>query len=485
MSRRGVMRGSRPNILLVMQDQLRCDVVHDAELCRTPVQDSLASQGASLHQHYTPLGICSPARAAMFTGVYPHTNGVLNNLNGTDAFVDHLPHTYPTIAELLRDVGYRTGYVGKWHLGASEEPGRYGFGSARAIDADLVEEDRFRNYWARFSEPGGDAVFTRYPDPVPGSPPELGRRPFPLYSPEVVPEDIMPARAVQEEGSALIRELAGDDPFFVVVSFVEPHWPNVLPEPYASMYDPADIEPWANFDDSFEGKPETLQAGLEHFGVTDFTWDDWAPIIARYLGAVGFIDDLVGRLLADLERVGLADDTVVVATADHGDMAGSHRQFNKGPLMYDEVYRIPCFVRHPDLGASGTRIAALTSHLDLMPTFLDLAGAPLPEPQHGASLLPLLREPTSGWRAGLMAEYHGDEFGLYSQRMLRRGNYKLIYNPNGKRELYDMEADPYELSTLAYVDEFIDMRRALESNLLALMHEFDDPLREWAVNALG
>lgn len=354
-----------------------------------------------------------------------------------------------------------------------------GFEEWRASDDYLAEDELFRTYWSRFSERTPDAVFTRYST---GPSNRFPRVPFPLYSMEPVPEEIVPARAVLDEASAMLETYGREqEPFFLVVSFLEPHWPNVLPGAYASMYDPASIPPWPNFDDPFDDKPRTNAAGTEHFGVEGFTWEDWQPVVGRYLGAVSFLDEIIGRLLGRLADAGLAEETAVIVSTDHGDMAGSHRQFNKGPLMYEEVYHVPLVIRGPGLPAGTSD--ALTSHVDLIPTLLDLCGVS-PTKSHGRSLLPLQQHKTP-WRDALMCEFHGDEFGLYSQRMLRRDRYKLVYNPNDVRELYDLEDDPFELRNLALLPEYREVRRELEDALLLIMQETEDPLRQWAVNVLG
>lgn len=471
----------RPNVLLLLEDQLRYDVVDREELYRTPTLDALRAESVFFRQAYTPAGICSPARGSLFTGLYPHAHGLLNNIHGTDAIRRDLPRQHTTVAESLHQAGYRTGYVSKWHLGMRDGPQDRGFEEWRASDDYLAEDELFRPYWSKFSERTPDAVFTRY---ATGPSNRFPRVPFPLYAFDPVPEEIVPARAVLDEASAIMDAYGrGRKPFFLVVSFLEPHWPNVLPEAYASMYDPASIPPWPNFDDPFHDKPRTNVAGMRHFGVEDFAWEDWQPVVARYLGAVSFLDEIIGRFLRRLAEIGLADETVVIVSTDHGDMTGSHRQFNKGPLMYEEVYHVPLVIRGPGF-PPGTTSDALTSHVDLMPTLLDLCGVP-PIESHGRSLLSLVRREETSWRDSLMREFHGDEFGLYSQRMLRKERYKLVYNPNDVSELYDLAADPFELRNLALAPEHQELRRALEGDLFQAMLESEDPLREWAVNVLG
>lgn len=469
-----------------MQDQLRYDVVHDPQVCDTPAQDRLRREGTDLTRYYCPLGICSPSRASTLTGLYPHGHGVLNNFGGTDAIRRAMREDIPTVAELLSDAGYRTGYVGKWHLSFDGGPGDRGFQDVRYADRELGNDPRFADFWRRWRDATPDAVFTRYPPSHPAVAERHPRRPFPIYSTDTVPEEVIPATGVQEQTNALLAEYAGgNEPFLLMASFIEPHWPNLLPEPYAAMYDPDDLEPWPNFGDTFEGKPRAHEMNLLHFGVEDFTWDDWAPAVARYLGAVSFIDDLVGRILTQLDALGLADDTLVVSTTDHGDFTGSHRQFNKGPLMYEEVYHIPCTVRWPGQVPAGATVDGFANHVDLLPTILDAAGADPPQGLHGSSLLPLLRGDAPRWRDRLMAEFHGDEFGLYSQRMLREDRWKLVYNPNDLRELYDLEADPAELHNLAYDSDHLNLRLDLEAHLLEVMNETEDSLRLWAANTLG
>lgn len=477
----------RPNVLLMLADQLRYDVVDSPTLAHTPTLDALRAEGSWLANHYTPIGICSPARAALFTGRLPHATGVLNNVHGTDAIGRNLDRTLPTLAESLATQGYRTGYVGKWHLGVDDAAGDRGFADVRLSDAELSSA-RFAGTWKRFTERRPDAVCTRYPPAHPRLAAAHGRMPFPIYSTEAIEESASPAAAVAgATGELLAGYATAREPFFLVASFLEPHWPNVLPEPYVRMYDPAGIPPWPNAADDFVGKPRTLAAGLAHFGVAQFSWADWAPIVAAYLGAVSYQDELLGRVLARLADLGLAERTLVIVSADHGDMAGAHRQFNKGPLMYEEVYHVPFLARLPGVTPAGSVHHGLTSHIDLAPTVRELAGLPADPTAHGDSLLPLFGEPgvPAGWRTSLTCQFHGDEFGLYSQRMLRQDRYKLIYTPNDVRELYDLGADPYELDNLAASPAHASLRTDLEAELYLQMVATDDPLRTWARNTLG
>jgi len=483
---------SRPNVLVIMQDQLRYDLVA-GDLCATPNLDRLRAEGRSFTNAYTPTAMCGPARSSLLTGRYPHGHGVLNNVSGAEAINRNLPHDVPTVAEMLSSAGYRTGFVGKWHVGVEDQADARGFGDVRLDDtqtwnfapdpADRTGAEYVQ--WARsFPLDSPETFHTCPPAPHPRLADRFPRRPVPLYSQEVVPDEVLPAKGVLDHSIELLAKYAGGDvPFFLIASFLEPHWPYILPEKYATMYDPADIPPWPNFADDYTGKPGANAALREHFGVTELTWDDWAPIVAHYLGMVTFVDDLVGRLLDTLDELGLAGNTVVLATADHGDMAGSHGLFNKGPVMYEEAYRIPFIWRGK--GVTAGESDAFTGLIDVCPTVLDMAGVAAPDGMHGRSLGAVLTGDEAGWRDAIMCEFHGDEFGLYSQRMIRKGPHKLIYNSHDVRELYDLDADPAELHNLAYEPSHRQLRLDLEADLYELMADSDDPLCRHASNVLG
>lgn len=470
----------KPNILLVLQDQLRYDVVHDVQLCRTPVFDELRRSGVDFTRAYTPTALCSPARGSVFTGLYPHNHGLLNNTHTPDAIRRNLRRSDATVAELLAKNGYRTGYVGKWHVGMDDGPLDRGFDTVRVADDDPQVG---HSAWMGTVERGSSTVFSRFPEPARPSD-KWPRRPRALYTDGALPGNAIPAQTVTQNAQELIDELAqSDQPFFLVVSFLEPHWPHVVPEPFASMYEAADVRPWLNSFDTFEGKPHTNQANVEHFGVGDFVWDDWAPVIAHYFSATTYVDHQMGVVLDHLDAAGVRDDTLVLATTDHGDLNGSHRQFNKGPVMYEEVYHVPLVVTGPGVEAGATADSFVTL-IDLAPTIL-AAGGVEPGELDGANLAPLLRGDVVEWRDAVLCEFHGDEFGLYSQRMIRHGDHKLVYSPHDVRELYDLAADPGELRNLAYEPKFQELRRQLENRLLVAMHDSGDPLAEWSAQTLG
>lgn len=460
----------RPNIVLVVSDQERWDVLgcYGSPICRTPNLDRLAAEGVRFETCLAPAAICSPARASLLTGLFPHGHGILNNTHEPDAIRTELPAELPTYPELLRDAGYRLGYVGKWHVGrlGPESRGFHDVATHVDVTASTGEESIVTE------EPSVDEpVFARYPRGrllVAG----IDRRPA---------EKTETRRDVEAAIDMIERYATLDTPFCLRLDLEGPHHPYVPPEPFASMYDPASIPPWPSFDEDTTTKPAAQRRLLEQRGVAGWSWEQWAPVVARYFAFVTFIDSEIASVIAAIDHLGLGDSTFVIHTADHGDMTGTHGgQFNKGPLGYDEVYRVPLLVRGPGIARGGVCHQPVSS-VALMPTILELAGVTPPEGLHVGSLGALLSELEGGAQdASVFAEYHGEEWGLYSQRLVRTATAKYVYSPHGTDELYDLTADPHE--TVNRIDDAaVDaLRTDLRARLLEWMVKTGDPLALWA-----
>ena len=146
----------------------------------------------------------------------------------------------------------------------------------------------------------------------------------------------------------MLRERAGGDkPFFLRIDATAPHFANIVPEPYASMYDPGSIPPWPNFDESFEGKPAAHLRKHREWNLQDKDWAWWRQVVAKYYGDVSLIDTCVGRVLDVIRECGIEDNTIFLFSTDHGDATGSHKHFEKSGTMYDEVFRIPLLMKVP------------------------------------------------------------------------------------------------------------------------------------------
>ncbi|MFQ6048499.1 MAG: sulfatase/phosphatase domain-containing protein, partial [Phycisphaerae bacterium] len=404
--------------------------------------------------------------------------GLLNNTHESDRLHDEMRQLDNTYPQLLNQAGYRMGYVGKWHVGIQRSPLEWGY-------HDYVPQARHGQY---LREHGYPFPHDALADAAPLAPPNY-RNPY--HARYEGPVEATVHHFLVDQAIALLRRYAHEHrrtgrPFHLRLDFGPPHYPHILPEPYASMYDPAKIPPWPNFGDSFEAKPYANRKLRDEWAVTGVGWDFWAPLVARYWGDCTLLDHQIGRLLNELDALGLTEQTAVIFTTDHGDLTGSHGLFNKGPVPYEEIYRIPLLIRYPGLARPGSTCQAFVHLFDLMPTLLEMAGVAPPPDLDGRSLLPLLQgEQPADWPEDIFCTYHANELGLYSQRILRTRHWKFVYNVPDMNELYDLQADPHELHNLIDQPAYAGTQRALAERLLERMRQARDPLARWAPAGLG
>ena len=443
----------RTNFLLIHVDQLRydCLAANGHPFVRTPNLDTLAAQGMLFSQAFCPSPICAPSRASLLLGTWPSRHGSIAN-PGTEAGAP-VRDDLTAFTQVLSEQGYYVAGVGVWGVNSRRTPREYGFNV-------FVPESEYREWRRAQGIPDRPATNSWFGEVDPYITPEQSRLAW-------------GANRVIE----LLRERARENtPFFIRWDPSEPHLPNVVPEPYASMYDPAEIEPWPSFGETFSGKPYIQQQQLESWGIADWTWDQWRPIVSRYLGEVSLIDAQVGRILAALDELGLAGETMVVFTCDHGDMCGGHRMIDKHYVMYEDVVHVPLIVRWPShINPGSLSDAFVSTGPDLARTFLEAAGAPVPEEFQGESLLPVFRGESNG-RDSIFAVYHGNQFGLYSQRMVRTREWKYVWNPTAEDELYHLATDPAELHNKAADPGCAEELRAMRRLLAGWMEATGDRL---------
>jgi arylsulfatase A-like enzyme len=453
----GADRGARPNVLLIVSDQHRVDALENhGTAVQTPHLAQLAREGVEFANAYTPIPLCTPARQALLRGKRPETFGGLWNYNHS-SLVRVLEPTDYAWPRALQDAGYATAYLGKWHVHPDHDPTSFGYDR-------YVPESAYGEHRATRAEADGFG-------PWPGWEGWLG-----ATSP--VPVEESRTHWFADETARTIAELAaGGGPWHVRVDFTEPHLPCRPSEPYASMYPPESIPKWPNFDDPLEDKPYAQRQHRVNWHVEDLDWKDWAPAVARYLGMVTQLDDAIGRILAALDAAGARDDTIVVYTTDHGDLCGSHRMLDKHYVMYDEIVRVPLIVRWPGRVVPGTVVQDFVYNmLDLPPTITEATGAEPAPDFHGRSLLPALdgedREP----RTEVISTYNGQQFGLFSQRMLRTNEWKYVWNGTDVDELYDLREDPAEVRNLIHDPRHHDLVAALRARLYQAMRADGDHL---------
>jgi len=454
----------RPNLLWIMTDAQRRDSIgaYGNPFVKTPNLDRLAEGGVRFNRCYIASSPCSPSRACLLTGLYVHTNGVVRC-----GIV--LPDSVPTLGDVLKAEGYRTGWIGKWHLGPTDSP-QHGF-----TDKWVDHGRDYRDYLKRV---GMLQAFTE------------GRRRV-RYGRSPVPEEHYLEAFLAREAIAFLEE-NGSQPFCLGLSFRAPQDPVTPPEPWDRMY-PRDKVPLpANFHDDMVNKPLRQRQGRTRrldsgddgavakrwAGVAfpkswvpaEWTEDVWREIRALYYGLVGCVDHWTGRVLEALDRQGLAENTIVLYTTDHGKMMGSHGLI-KGSYIYDENMRVPLIMRYPPLIEPGTATDALVSNVDILPTLLEMMGVKVPRGVQGRSFMPLLEGEAQSHRDAAFMEIAQ---GIKSVRT-GRWKYAVNWRPRDLDELYEMEDDPLELRNLAADPEYAGVCDGLRRRILDWMRRTGDP----------
>lgn len=437
-------RGGR-NVVVFVCDELRADLLgcYGGAMVRTPNMDSLAADGAVFENAYTPTAICSPARASLMTGLYPHKHHMFNNSTPAYSYCEHLRPDMTMVQDWLADeTDYETAYYGKWHIGPLKD----------------LFESRFE-HTHRPPHTGRVPLFAKshgHPNTAEFGPlvkSYAGGKAGTLdVSMEEFP-DIMAARYSQR----FLRGRSGERPFALYCSLPGPHLPWMVPEEFGIRYDPKDIPDWPNRYDDYDGKPIShkkmrLTDDILYPEGRDETLKE---LLACCFSYVELVDHAVGEVVATLKELGLYDETAIILTTDHGDMAGSHGFLTKNAYMYDEIYRIPMLFKPPG-GSAVARVSQPVNLMDVTATVVHLVEG---EERRdigsgefdGRSFLPLAQGETDWYKTINYSEFHGTTFGHHSSRMVTDGRWKLVWNLSDLAELYDLEEDPHELRNLFYV----------------------------------
>ena len=475
----------QPNVVVLMSDQQRLDTVSCYglnEVCRTPHIDALAARGVRFDSAFTPTAICSPARASFYTGLYPHKHGVTANGLCIREGVRGLNH-------YLDEVGYRCGYAGKWHVDEQTGPTGYGFAGQDFMGyafpgSDLLPGLQF-GAKPRGHNPYADYLKERGFDPPPTvshrfvgtNPSNQAQEMFALHE---GPVESCIEYFVAEEAMRVLDEVAtGEEPFFLWANFWGPHSPSLVPEPYFSMYDPKAIPEHPGYAETFEKKPYRQQLIEKLWGLGDYGWEGFQEIAARYFGHCTLIDDMVGRVVAHLEQLGVLDDTIIVYTADHGDCLGAHKLIEKGEFMYDEIYRIPLVIAHPDCQTPGTACDEFVYLHEIMLSSLDAAGLEVPADLDGQSFLPAMEGRSFANGREEVYCVFDRHFTVANQRMVRTRTHQFTFNSGDPGELYDLHRDPYQLDNVYGDPAYETVRQDLLGRMDRYMEELGDPLRGW------
>jgi arylsulfatase A-like enzyme len=471
----------KTNIVIVMTDQQRADICkrEGFALDTTPFLDSLARQGTWFNRAYTSMPVCAPARVSMLTGRFPNASRVRTNHNIEDA-------TYKKdLIDVLRSQGYATGLCGKNH--------------------SHLRRNRL-DHWFELSHDGGsgpdrsdqEKAFDAY---------LRGLRHSAAYEPTPFPLECQcPYRAVSSALNWI--DTVRDKPFFLWLTFPEPHNPYQVPEPYFSMFPPEAAPPTRSGPEALKVKGFKFQFARQ-LGLKAFPDFDKQVVRARsnYFGMLRLIDDQIKRFVETLRQKGLYDNTIIVCLADHGDFVGEYGLIRKGPELPECLTRIPMFFVGPRIVAGAQPHPAHVSIVDIMPTLCEALGVALPVGTQGRSLWPLLsgQDYPKEEFASVYAE-HGfgglhytaedtldpvkegalnrvvsfDELNSWSQsgtmRMLRKSDWKLEFDMQGKGQLYNLVKDPVELKNLYDDGSVSEVRNQMLADLMAWTLRAQDPL---------
>lgn len=444
--------GRRPNLLLVVMDQLRYDSVGltSGGRVRTPHLDALAARGVFFDHAYSHLPSCCPARQSLLTGQRPETLGTLWNFD-LGSPIPALSEDAPTWSRALSDAGYRSSYFGKWHVHPDLGPQAFGY-------------DRYVPY---------DVHARYFKDKHPGVAPTKDWSGETLSAPAA---DCPPGWFARQVSEELLQLNAGEAPWHIRLDLREPHLPCRPAAEFAQRYRAEDVEPWGSFTEDFTDKPYIQRQQLINWGIEDWAWDRWAPVVARYRAVIEEADAAIGQVLATLETAGCRDNTLVVVTTDHGDMCGGHRMMDKHYVLYDDTTRVPLIMAGPGISAGQRRSEFVYNLLDLGPTILAACGLPALDGMVGRPLQPLLQDqhPADPWRDHVVLTFNGQQFGLYTQRAIRTREWKYVWNATDVDELYALGDDPHELTNRALEPATAPIRQDLRRVLYAELEAFGD-----------
>jgi arylsulfatase A-like enzyme len=466
---------NKPNILWIGVDQMRADALLDPAV-QTPNLDRLREQSILFQNAYSPSSLCTPSRGSMFTGLFAFKHGMGTNCDMYHALARELPKPEQLLHSRLREMGYRTGFTGKWHVGTELGPGDYGFeGMSVPGYGDLRQDEGYQQYLSENNLSYGPVLNPHFANPKQQTL-QAGTWNGPLESTTTYYLVNYSLDLLGDFAQTFNRD---GRPFFLTCQFWAPHGP-ALPSPeFVGIHERDAISQPENWPDNYLGKPRRYHRLVNSFfSKLPQTWAGWQEIIGLSRDYTTMVDGQIGRLLDRLDELGLVEDTLVIFTSDHGDMQGNHGLQDKG-YMYQEAHQVPLLVRLPGQKISGQR-NQLVYNMDIFPTILDLLGVNTDAELDGQSFLPYLDfggEAQTG-REELYLEFHGIRYLRSERALITRDGLKLIFNPADDDELYDLNDDPAEMHNLLASDGYQPNLDELRQRLIVASRNYDDPLQD-------
>jgi arylsulfatase A-like enzyme len=427
-------KSSKPHILLLMADQFRGDCLgaDGNRVIRTPNLDRLAAEGARFRNAYSSTPTCTPARTALLTGLSPWNHGRLQMIKMAIRYPVEKPRA-------MRESGYYTAVIGKNHY--HPQRNAHGYEEMLVDESGRVESPEFRSdyrsfFWSMAPNVDPDVTGLGWND--------YRGRPYAL------PERLHPTAWIGDTAVRFIETYNRSQPMFLKVSFERPHSPYDPPERFWRMYEHADLPAaqvgkWASKYAPRSGPKNDIWHG-------DVGAAETRRSRQGYYGSISFVDEQIGRVLEALEKKHILDETLILFLSDHGDMTGDQNLWRKS-YAYEPSARVPMVVRWPSglvASARGQVVSQTVEIRDVLPTFLDAAGAPAHPELDGRSVLPLITGKSENWRPYIDLE-HGICYSPQNHwNALTDGREKYIYHAyDGSEQFFDLERDPHELNDLA------------------------------------
>jgi iduronate 2-sulfatase len=462
----------RPNILFIIVDDLRPELgCYGTPVIQTPNIDAVAGRGVVFSRAYCQQAMCNPSRASVLTGKRPDTIRVWDQSTHFRSYQKDLI----TLPQYFKNKGYKSAGIGKIFHTSLEDPPSWSRPKAKIVisseymSPEIQERQRGRAVAAKILGKS-DGWIQRV-----------------LLGPAAEAFDARDDRyldgMVSEQALKLLQELSKDSPFFLAVGYYKPHLPFVAPKKYWDLYDPEEIPKAPNDDPPRDAPTFAINdmyelACYEGFAQISKATEGGLPenqarlLKHGYYACVSFIDFQIGRLLAELDRLKISENTDIVIWGDHGWKLGEHRAWCK-QTNYEIDTRAPLIISAPNIGAAGESSPALVECVDIYPTLCELAGLAVPQGLEGLSLVPLLSKPDRPWKTAVFSQFQRGFQGRIMGRSIRTDRFRYVEWRDWidglfiAREVYDHQNDPEENTNIAGLPENEDLVRSLSSILHA------------------
>ncbi|MHA0858185.1 sulfatase family protein [Paenibacillus sp. CMAA1364] len=466
---------NKPNILLITSDQQHWDTIGAFNSnIHTPNLDRLVKQGTHFSRAYCPNPTCTPSRSSVITGLYPSQHGAWSL--GTKLLEDR-----HTVGEDFSQAGYQTALIGKAHFQPLREKDGYTSLESYPLLQDLefwknfnesfygfnhielarnhTNEAHVGQHYALWMEEKGCLNWRDYFLAPTGNMDPSTKYTWPL------PEEYHYNTWIAERSNALLQQYKdNDENFFLWASFFDPHPPYLVPEPWDKMYDPDQLDIPSIVPGEHEQNPphfrmtqlekpdfshlDESQCGIHGYHSHLTSEEDSKALVANYYGMISMMDKYIGRILDQLDELGLTDNTIVVFTTDHGHFFGQHGLQYKGGFHYEDLIKLPFIVRYPDHVPAGRTSSAIQSLVDLAPTFLSFCDIPIPHAMTGVNQKDVWLGQADSARDHAICEFRHEATTIH-QKTYVNDRYKItVYYQQIYGELFDLQEDPQELHNL-------------------------------------